>query len=58
MQTLVAILIGIAAFIYVIKIFSKQLFQSEKNSKCENCPVPEIINKKNIENLKTGNSNK
>ena len=45
MQTGVAILIGIAAFIYVINIFGKQLFQTEKNPKCENCPVPEIINK-------------
>ncbi len=45
MQTVLAIIIGITAFIYVINIFGKQLFQTEKNSKCENCPIPEIINK-------------
>lgn len=49
MQTGLAIIIGIAAFIYVINIFRKQLFQAEKNPKCDNCPVPEIINKNYIE---------
>ena len=58
MQTGLAITIGIIAFIYVVIIFGRQLFQTEKNPKCENCPVPEIINKKYIENLKAGNSNK
>lgn len=45
MQTILAILIGIVAFIYVLKIIINQLSQSEKNPKCENCPVPEILNK-------------
>jgi len=43
MQNILAILIGIAAFVYVIKIIIKQFSQSEKNPKCENCPLPEII---------------
>ena len=45
MQTVIAILIGITAVIYVVKIIINQLSQSEKNPKCENCPVPEILNK-------------
>lgn len=45
MQTILAILIGIVAFIYVLKIIINQLSQSEKNPKCENCPMPEILNK-------------
>ena len=43
MQTVLAIIIGIAAFVYVLKIIINQLSQSEKNPKCENCPVPEIL---------------
>lgn len=39
MQNVLAILIGIAAFVYVLKIIINQLSQSEKNPKCENCPV-------------------
>jgi uncharacterized membrane protein YuzA (DUF378 family) len=42
MQTVIAILIGIAAFIYVLRIFIKQFSQSEKDPKCENCPVPDL----------------
>ena len=58
MQTELAIIIGIIALIYVVIIFGRQLFQAEKNPKCDNCPVPEMINKKNIENLNAENSNK
>ena len=47
MQTVLAIIIGIAALIYVLKIIINQLSQSEKNPKCENCPVPEILRKQN-----------
>ena len=43
MQSLTAILIGIVAFMYVIRIIINQLSQSEKNPKCENCPIPEKI---------------
>ena len=43
MQNILAILIGIAAFIYVVKIIINQLSQSEKNPKCENCPIPELM---------------
>lgn len=42
MQTVLAIVIGIAAFVYVLKIIIKQLSQSEKNPKCENCPIPNL----------------
>jgi hypothetical protein len=43
MQTVIAIVIGIAAFVYVLKIIINQLSQSEKNPKCENCPIPELM---------------
>jgi hypothetical protein len=43
MQTVLAILIGIVAFSYVLKIIINQLSQSEKNLKCENCPIQELI---------------
>ena len=45
MQTVLAFLIGIVAFSYVLKIIINQLSHSEKNPKCDNCPVPKIINK-------------
>ncbi len=45
MQTILVTIIGIAALSYVIKIFIKQLSQSENNPKCENCPVPEFHRK-------------
>ncbi len=43
MQTVLAIIIGIAAFVYVLKIIINQLSQSEKNPKCENCPIPKLL---------------
>ena len=54
MQTGLAIIIGIIAFIYVVITFGRQLLQTEKNPKCENCPVPEII-KQNIKSAKESN---
>ncbi len=42
MQNILAIIIGIVASIYVIKIFIRQFSQSEKNPKCENCPIPDL----------------
>ena len=42
-QTIITILIGIVAVIYVVKIFTKQFLQVETNPKCQNCPVPEIL---------------
>ncbi len=45
MQNILAIIIGVVALFYVLKIIIKQLSHSEKNPKCENCLVPEIINK-------------
>lgn len=43
MQNVIAIIIGIAAFIYVLKIIINQLSQSEMNPKCENCPIPKLM---------------
>ncbi len=42
MQTVIAIISGIVAFIYVLRIFIKQFSQSEKDPKCENCPIPDF----------------
>ena len=42
MQTVIAIISGIVAFIYVLRIFFKQFSQSEKVPKCENCPIPDF----------------
>ena len=44
MQTVAAMAIGIVALIYVVKIVTKQFSQVEMNPKCENCPVPDIMN--------------
>ena len=47
-QFLAAILIGVLALLYLYKIIKKQFTQIEKDSKCEDCPVPDeqLINKK------------
>jgi len=42
MQNILAIIIGVVAFIYVLKIIIQQFTQSEMNSKCENCPVSDL----------------
>jgi len=42
-QNIVTVLIGIIAFAYAIKIILRQFSKSEINTKCENCPVPELI---------------
>ena len=45
-QTIIVILIGITALIYVVKKFSAQFTKTEDNLKCKGCPVPEITNNK------------
>ena len=49
MQLLVAIIIGVMTFLYIGNHFKKQLTHIEKDSKCEDCPVPneKLINKNN-----------
>jgi len=42
MQNILAILIGVVAFSYVLKVIIKQFSQSEINPKCENCSVPDL----------------
>ena len=42
MQLLVAVIIGALALIYIVFRFKKQLYQVEKDPKCDQCPVPEI----------------
>ena len=50
-QLIIAILLGLIAFIYIVKQMIKQFTQTEKNPKCDNCPVPgdiQEIGKKEI----------
>ena len=48
MQLLVAIIIGVIAFLYLFNRFKRQFTQIEKDPKCEDCPVPDgqLINDK------------
>lgn len=41
-QTILAILIGLAAFLYVGTKFLRQFKKIETDPKCDNCPIPEL----------------
>ena len=41
MQLLVAIIIGVIAFLYLFNRFKRQFIQIEKDPKCEDCPLPD-----------------
>ena len=47
-QTILAWTLGVAAFIYVIRNFMHQLKSQEIDPKCEDCPAPDLMAKKNI----------
>ena len=47
-QLIIAIFLGLIALIYVGRQMIKQFTQTEKDPKCDNCPVPESRQK--IEN--------
>ena len=40
-QLITALFLGFIALFYVGKKFIKQFTQTEKDPKCDNCPVPE-----------------
>ena len=42
-QLIIALLLGLIAFIYIGKQMIKQFTQSEKDTKCDSCPVPDGI---------------
>ena len=44
-QLIIALLLGLIAFIYIGKQMIKQFTQTERDSKCDNCPVPDGIQK-------------
>ena len=44
-QLIIALLLGLIAFIYIVKQMIKQFTQSEKDPKCDNCPIPDDIQK-------------
>ncbi|MBT4372062.1 MAG: hypothetical protein HOD10_04645 [Candidatus Marinimicrobia bacterium] len=50
MQTLIAIGIGIIATGYVISVFVRQLNKPEVDPKCDDCPVPDMMDKKEESN--------
>ena len=44
-QLIIALLLGLIAFIYIGKQMIKQFTQSEIDPKCDSCPVPDGIQK-------------
>lgn len=44
-QTIIAFVIGFVALVYVGNKFIKQFTKSETDPKCDNCPVPDLMNK-------------
>ena len=42
-QLIIAILLGLIALIYVGRQMIKQFTQTEKDPKCDNCPIPDGI---------------
>jgi len=49
-QLIIALLLGLIAFIYIGKQMIKQFTQTEKDPKCDNCPIPET--RQEVENRK------
>ena len=49
-QLVIAILMGLIALFYIGRQMIKQFTQSEKDPKCDNCPVPE--SRQEAENMK------
>ena len=45
-QTIIAGGIGIIAFWYIIGVFLRQLKKPEVDPKCDDCPVPDIMDNK------------
>jgi len=45
-QNLFAVVLGLTALIYVIRYFMKQVEKPEVDPKCDDCPVPELMDKK------------
>lgn len=48
-QTIIALIIGVVALLYVGKKFVNQFRKTETNPKCDNCPVPDLLNVKEID---------
>ena len=40
-QFITSLLLGLIAFVYIGKQIIKQFTETEKDPKCDNCPVPE-----------------
>ncbi len=45
-QTIIAIMVGLVAVVYVMHIFLRQFNKPEVDPKCDNCPVPDLMNEK------------
>ena len=42
-QSIIAIICGLIALTYVVKVFKKQLNVPEIDPKCNNCPIPSLL---------------
>ena len=42
-QLTIAIFLGFIAFTYIVREMIKQFTQTEKDPKCDNCPIPDDI---------------
>ena len=45
-QNLLAVVLGLTALIYVFTHFMKQVKKPEVDPKCDDCPVPDLMDKK------------
>ena len=45
LQTIIALIIGLIALIYVGNKVIQQFRKAETDPKCDNCPVPDLMNK-------------
>ena len=45
-QNLLAVVLGLTALIYVIRDFMKQVKKPEVDPKYDDCPVPDLMDKK------------
>jgi hypothetical protein len=44
-QEFLTYLAGVVALIYVIRVFLRQFSHMERDPKCEDCPIPELLQK-------------
>jgi len=45
-QTIIALIIGVLALLYVGKKFVNQFSKAQTDPKCDNCPIPDMVKEK------------